>query len=88
MLSGEGVFIVGYLPPALGGAVALRQTRCSQILRYLYQQITKKLGYVDRVDYVLIGDTERLSRMHFKTVARVNSGNDQFLLLASYLSAS
>jgi ubiquinone/menaquinone biosynthesis C-methylase UbiE len=84
VLSDDGVFIVGYFPPALGGAVAQRQTQCSQVLRCLYQQITQKLGYVDRVDSALIGDTERLSGRHFKTVARVNSGNGQFLLMASH----
>jgi ubiquinone/menaquinone biosynthesis C-methylase UbiE len=82
ILTSDGFLVVGYFPPAIGGAVHPGYGVWSRILVRLYKLLTKKLGYVDRADRLLETQTVSLARKYFKQVNTVNSGNDWHLIVA------
>jgi len=84
ILTNDGVFIVGYFPPDIAGAIHVKQNRWGRLLIWLYQAVTQKLGYLDRVDYLLEKKTEEVAKKQFKTTRKIVSGLDQRLLFARY----
>jgi ubiquinone/menaquinone biosynthesis C-methylase UbiE len=82
ILTTDGVFIVGYFPPNIAGAIPVNQNALGRLLVWLYQIFTKKLGYQDQVDFSLEEKTEAAARERFKEVSTIASGVDKRLLLA------
>ena len=66
---------MGYFPPAIAGAIHVSQNRWGKLLIWLYQVITRRLGYLDRADFSLERETEEAARKQFKTVSKVVSGS-------------
>lgn len=77
--------IIGYFPPAIGGALHLR---CigdgKQYLLPLYQFIIRKLGYVDRADEMLEEETLELAGNMFSQIGKIISGGQWHLLMARF----
>jgi ubiquinone/menaquinone biosynthesis C-methylase UbiE/uncharacterized protein YbaR (Trm112 family) len=84
VLTSDGTFIVGYFPPAIAGAIHVNQNWCGRSLIWLYQLLTRRLGYLDRADFTLEDETEDAAREQFKTVRKVASGSHKYLMLARY----
>ena len=84
VLTRDGTFIVGYFPPAIAGAIHVNQNWWGRSLLWLYQLLTRRLGYLDRADFSLEGETEDAAREQFKTVRKVASGSHKYLMLARY----
>lgn len=82
ILNQNGIFIVGYFPPAIAGIIHVHKNLWGHILTRLYNQITQKLGYQDRADFSIEVETEQLLRMHFKEVSTQLSGSTKHVLLA------
>ncbi len=84
ILAAEGVFIVGYFPPALGGVIRVSQHWWSQLMCGLYRAFTRKLGYWDRTDCLLVKETEQIFKKQFKEVLDIASSSGKQLLIARY----
>jgi ubiquinone/menaquinone biosynthesis C-methylase UbiE len=84
ILSVDGVFIVGYFPPDIAGAIHVNKNRWGHIAIWLYQVVTQKFGYLDRVEFLLEEKTEEVAREQFKTVGKIESGLNKRLLFARY----
>lgn len=84
VLKSQGIFIVGYFPPALAGIIPISHNWCSQLLCWLYGAIIRKLGYWDRVDCLFADETEKILKRQFKDVHNVVSGSGKHLLYARY----
>jgi len=82
VLMSNGFLIVGYFPPAIGGAVHVGHGICSRLLVRLYHFLTRKLGYVDRADLILEEETVNLARKYFEQVSTVDSGEYRHLIVA------
>jgi len=82
ILGNDGVLVIGYFPPALGGVVHLGHGIWNKILVRLYQLLTGMLGYVDRADISLEQQTVNLAKGHFKEVRTVISGDYWHLIMA------
>jgi len=80
----NGIFIVGYFPPALAGVIHLNQNWRSQLLYWLYSAFIRKLGYWDRTDCLLVKETEIALKKQFKEVLAVPSDSGKQLLFARY----
>lgn len=84
VLTSDGAFIVGYFPPAIAGAIHVDQNRLGRFLVWLYQLVTQRLGYSDRADFLLEGETWQAAKKQFRTVNKVVSGFHRNLLFARY----
>jgi len=84
VLTSDGAFIVGYFPPDIAGAIQVNQSRWGRLLIWLYQLVTRRLGYLDRADFSLEEETKDMAKKQFKTVSKVASGFHRHLLFARY----
>jgi len=84
ILTSDGAFIVGYFPPAIAGSIHVKQNRWGRLLIILYQVVTRRLGYMDRADFLLEEETEEAFKAQFKIVNKVVSGFHKHLLFARY----
>jgi len=82
VLTSDGTFIVGYFPPDIAGAIQVNQSQWGRLQIWLYQLVTKKLGYIDRVDFSLEEETEEVMKKQFKTVSQIASGFHRHLVFA------
>lgn len=82
VLNLNGVFIVGYFPPAIAGIINVNQKLMSQILCWCYKVITHKLGYWDRADCSFVKETEEILQKQFREVQEVESGSGKQLVVA------
>lgn len=82
ILTRDGLLIVGYFPPALGGAVHQGHGIWYRLLVRLYHLVISKLGYTDRADLSLEPLTLSLIRNHFYQVSTVTSGKYWHLIVA------
>jgi len=82
VLAKDGLLIVGYFPPALGGVIHQGQGIWRRLLVRLYQWVIRKLGYVDRTDLSLEQQTVSLARKYFTKVNWVESGEHWHLIVA------
>ena len=81
-LKKNGICIIGYFPPAAAGLVSVNRPWLRRILARIYGCIIKILGYTDRTNDSLLRDTEDSLRHHFRTVRRIASGHNQFIVVA------
>ncbi len=84
VLTNDGTFIVGYFPPDIAGAIHVKHNWHGKLLIWLYQLLTRKLGYLDRADFKLEDETEDAAREQFKTVRKITSEYQKNLILARY----
>jgi ubiquinone/menaquinone biosynthesis C-methylase UbiE len=82
ILRNDGILVIGYFPPALGGAIHLGHGIWHKMLARLYQLMIGRLGYVDRADLLLEQQTVSLASGHFKEVRTVISGEYWHLIVA------
>lgn len=84
VLTHDGVFIVGYFPPAIAGVVHVNQNPFGNSLIWLYELITLKLGYLDQADFSLEDQTEQAIQKQFKVLSKEITGSDKLLLVARH----
>ena len=84
ILSSDGVFIVGYFPPAIAGTIHVKQNILGNLIISLYHNFIQKLGYQDRADFLLEAETEKAVKTYFKKVSSIASGLNKHLLFARY----
>lgn len=84
VLTNDGIFIVGYFPPAIAGAIHVKNNPLGSSLVWLYQLVTQKLGYLDRADFSLEEETVETIENQFKVLKIEATGSDKHLLVAQY----
>jgi ubiquinone/menaquinone biosynthesis C-methylase UbiE len=82
ILKGDGMLIVGYFPPAIGGVIHQGDGLWCRSLARLYQFLIRKRGYVDDTDLSLESRTVRLAGKYFSQVETVASGDRWRLIVA------
>lgn len=83
VLSKDGVFVVGYFPPDLGGTFKVSTDKTiGKLFVAVYSKLTKALGYTDDVNDELEERTEEIAQSCFRNVKKVNSGLEKKLLFA------
>ena len=83
ILRKDGLLIIGYFPPALGGAIHHTGGMLSTLLTSVYQFVTRKLGYVDRPGMSLESETLELASRFFQHSDTVKSGKHWGLIVSS-----
>lgn len=84
VLKDDGTFIVGYFPPAMAGSIDLNQKWWGRLSIRIYHFLTRVLGYVDRADFTLEKETLEIARKKFKSISRVQSDSNKYILLAKH----
>ena len=82
ILKDDGLLIIGYFPPAIGGVVQQGDSNWHQMLVRLYQFLIRKRGYVDHVDLSLEPMTVDWAENYFEQVSTVDSGKRWRLIIA------
>ena len=82
ILKDDGLLIIGYFPPAIGGVVHQGHSHWHQLLVRLYQFLISKRGYVDHIDLSLEPITVGWAKDHFEQVSTVDSGDHWRLIIA------
>ena len=85
ILKDDGLLIVGYFPPAIGGVVHQGDSHWRQMLVRLYQYLIRKRGYVDHIDLSLEPMTVDWAKDYFEQVSTVDSGERWRLIIARAL---
>ena len=88
LLAPDGVLLVGYFPPSLGGCIHQGNAWWQRLLTRLYRFIISRRGFVDRADLRLESDTLRLAGDYFTDVGTVPSGEHWRLIMARGTSVS
>lgn len=83
VITQEGILIIGYFPPAIGGLIQLKDGVFWELISRGYHALTKKLGYVDRADFELEQETFRLAKNCFEQVHTVEINNTGRLIVAT-----
>ena len=82
ILKDDGLLIIGYFPPAIGGVVQQGDSHWRQMLVRLYQFLIRKRGYVDHIDLSLEPMTVDWAEDYFEQVSTVGSGKRRRLIIA------
>jgi len=82
VLNRDGIFIVGYFPPAIAGIFNVKDNKLGNSLIWLYHLITRRLRYFDRVDFSFERETKKAIQRQFKTFCWEMSGSDKHILVA------
>jgi len=82
VLDREGTLILGYFPPALGGALHVGSGWFGALLSRLYRPFTRWLGYSDRADPALEAEAFAGAGARFAEVTTIPSGRHWRLILA------
>ena len=82
ILKDDGLLIIGYFPPAIGGVVQQGDSHWHQMLVRLYQFLIRKRGYVDHIDLSLEPMTVDWAENYFEQVSTVDSGKRWRLIIA------
>jgi ubiquinone/menaquinone biosynthesis C-methylase UbiE len=83
VLTKDGILIIGYFPPALGGAIRHGKGVFSRLQTSIYQFLTGKLGYVDQPSLLLESETVKIAGGFFNKTNTVVSGELWNLIVAS-----
>lgn len=83
-LTRNGLFVIGYFPPAMAGAVHVGRGNVGRLLVSLYRVATRFLGYVDRADFELEEEAVALAKERFHTVRVIPSGQHSRVILATH----
>jgi len=82
LLKKDGVLILGYFPPAIGGVIQLGNGFWSRLLVRVYQFVIRRRGYMDNADLSLEPKTLRLVNKYFTQVGTIDSGKRWHLIVA------
>lgn len=82
VLRHDGVFIVGYFPPAIAGIFNVKDNVFGNAFIFLSQKLTKFLRYFDRVDFSFEEETEEAIQRRFTTFYKKVSGSDKIIMAA------
>ena len=82
VLRPDGVFLVGYFPPKLGGLFTIPRNWLGKAIVTLYERAIRLLKYNDRIDGEMEQSTLAMLKLAFARVRRVDSGIDRYLILA------
>jgi ubiquinone/menaquinone biosynthesis C-methylase UbiE len=82
ILKDDGLLIIGYFPPAIGGVVHQGDSHWHELLVQLYQFLISKRGYEDHIDLSLEPNTLVWAKGQFKQVGTVGSGEHWRLIIA------
>ncbi len=82
ILRPDGLLVIGYFPPSLGGAIHQGRGVWRKMMTRLYQGVIRRLGYVDRTDLSLEPQTINLASNYFAEVRTVTSGEYWHLVVA------
>ena len=83
-LTRNGLFVIGYFPPAMAGAVHVGRGSVGRLLVSLYRLATRFLGYVDRADFELEEEAVASAKERFHTVRVIPSGKHSRVILATH----
>jgi ubiquinone/menaquinone biosynthesis C-methylase UbiE len=82
ILRRDGIFLVGYFPPKLGGLLTIPKGRLGKTIVSLYGRVTRLLNYTDKADQ----DMERLALRIIETAFSkhyvIQSGKGEYLIFA------
>jgi ubiquinone/menaquinone biosynthesis C-methylase UbiE len=84
VLAPDGVFIVGYFPPKLGGLLYVHHGAINNVLSSLYRLLVRCLGYEDQVDIQTDEQSWELMREQFHDVRKLDSGQHWYFILAEH----
>jgi ubiquinone/menaquinone biosynthesis C-methylase UbiE len=82
VLCPDGVFLVGYFPPKLGGLFPTPSGTLGRATIFLYGRLMRLLNYNDRTDQELERQTLRMIELAFTKSRRIQSGKREYLILA------
>ena len=82
IISEDGLFIVGYFPPAIAGLIPLRKSLVGRLLISAYRMIMRIHGYCDRADFQLEAETVELAKEYFGKVESVTVDSHGRLIVA------
>jgi ubiquinone/menaquinone biosynthesis C-methylase UbiE len=82
VLRPDGIFLVGYFPPKLGGLFSVPAGRFGKAIVTLYGCVIRSLKYNDRIDEEMERGTLQMVKLAFARVRRIESGRDHYLILA------
>jgi ubiquinone/menaquinone biosynthesis C-methylase UbiE len=82
VLRPDGVFLVGYFPPKLGGLFSIPTSWLGKAIVTLYGCAIRLLKYSDRIDGEMEEGTLRMVKLAFARVQRIESGTKHYLILA------
>lgn len=83
VLRPDGVFLVGYFPPKLGGLFSMPTSWLGKAIVILYGCAIRLLKYNDRIDEEMEQGTLRMVNLAFARVRRIESGMNHYLILAA-----
>ena len=82
VLRDDGVFIVGYFPPRLGGLVRVPRGRFGKLLVLLYRGVIQSLNYDDTVDQETSVHALHMIQLAFSSHRIIYSGKNEYLIFA------
>ena len=82
VLRPDGLFLVGYFPPKLGGIVSVPSGRLGKAVAFLYGRIMGLLNYNDRTGQELEREILRMIELAFTKYRFIQSHDREYLILA------
>jgi len=82
VLRHDGIFLVGYFPPKLGGLLSVPKGRLGKAIVFLYGRITRLLNYTDKTDQDMEREAIRMIEMAFSKHYLIQSGKGEYLIFA------
>jgi ubiquinone/menaquinone biosynthesis C-methylase UbiE len=82
VLQPEGIFLVGYFPPKLGGIVSVPSGQVGRAISFLYERFVQFLSYHDRAGHALESEIARMIRPAFREYRLIQSREHEYLILA------
>jgi hypothetical protein len=82
ILKDDGLLVIAYFPPAIGGIVQQGDSHWRQLIARLYQFLIRRRGYVDHIDQLLEPMTISCAKDHVEQVGTVDSGEHWRLVIA------
>lgn len=82
VLRPDGLFLVGYFPPKLGGLFSIPPNWLGKAIVIVYGRAIRLLKYNDRIDAEMERRTLEMVKLAFARVRRIDSGMDHYLILA------
>jgi ubiquinone/menaquinone biosynthesis C-methylase UbiE len=82
VLRPDGVFLVGYFPPKLGGLFSIPTNWLGKAIVILYGCAIRLMKYNDRIDEEMERGTLQMIKVAFVQARRIESGMNHYLILA------
>lgn len=82
VLCADGVFLVGYFPPKLGGLISVPSGILGKAIVFFYGRLVRLLKYNDRTDRELERQTLRMIELAFAKYRVIQSEKREYLIFA------